>query len=617
MANVNVGPTMTVAYVGLSLIGVLIFSLVIYRLVRTFLRAMSSTGAVFGDDLRTRMISFGVAALLSPRVVPEAIRVFFGLFVGVYSDVPRWLLANYQRAMQSCQPASATNDCIGQLWFGFASAWGSGLDYLYGDKLRSFPFSDAIFMLTSWALLAQLLAASSSDSSEGGRPRLWLQSAYTRLSTTARQNLRFFVVLATAGYLSIAAIAALPGLLETPSTSAEVSVERLQDQLKINPQPPEFASVEKANPFQVLEEFLRQSSQQQPSNVAAAPGQSSGSPAAPDRTAAAQVGSVPAVTTAPQVTNELGANASSLNQASLQQLVASRRQSVESTVSEMKRQRQEIVSALKTLMDGALEQARTARSTATTTYEASNIQRKGSREQVQHFLAIATWFQEGIADIDRGMRTCSGSIGDMDRAWSAWAASAQRDLQATPTDFRVSPSLLFDSESYARYRRALEACRPELAMGQIPPRPALGGNLGPFSIVASWLLKTESLPLALVVGLFGFGLLGSACSTFVREQAKKSSTGVLVYDLPGVVIRGLSAAIVVFLAVEGGLAIFATGTAQPNPYVLLLTCLIGSVFSEDVWDWAHEQLRERLSGGADSAAKGSKQQTSSRAAEGP
>ena len=68
----------------------------------------------------------------------------------------------------------------------------------------------------------------------------------------------------------------------------------------------------------------------------------------------------------------------------------------------------------------------------------------------------------------------------------------------------------------------------------------------------------------------------------------------LVHDLPGVVIRGLSAAIVVFLAVEGGLAIFASGMAQPNPYVLLFTCLVGAVFSEDVWDWAHKQLRGKL-----------------------
>ena len=134
----------------------------------------------------------------------------------------------------------------------------------------------------------------------------------------------------------------------------------------------------------------------------------------------------------------------------------------------------------------------------------------------------------------------------------------------------------------------------------MPPRPALGGYLGPFGFVASWLVRTESLPLALVVGLLGFGLLGSACSTFVREQKIGGDDEILVKNLPGVVIRGLSAAIVVFLAVEGGLAIFAGGTADPspNPYVLLLTCLIGAVFSEQVWDWAQRRLRDNFANDA-------------------
>jgi hypothetical protein len=39
----------------------------------------------------------------------------------------------------------------------------------------------------------------------------------------------------------------------------------------------------------------------------------------------------------------------------------------------------------------------------------------------------------------------------------------------------------------------------------------------------------------------------------------------LVRDLAGVLIRGLSAAVVVFLAVEGGLAVFSNPSAVPNP----------------------------------------------------
>lgn len=120
---------------------------------------------------------------------------------------------------------------------------------------------------------------------------------------------------------------------------------------------------------------------------------------------------------------------------------------------------------------------------------------------------------------------------------------------------------------------------------RIPDRPELGSYLGPFALVARWLLRTESLALALIVGMIGFGLLGSACSSFVREKsARTDSNQPLVRDLSGVIIRGCSAAVVVFLAAQGGLAIFGSTNTEPNPYVLLLTCLVAAVFSDSVWE---------------------------------
>jgi hypothetical protein len=127
-----------------------------------------------------------------------------------------------------------------------------------------------------------------------------------------------------------------------------------------------------------------------------------------------------------------------------------------------------------------------------------------------------------------------------------------------------------------------------------PVRPELGARLGPFSGIALWLLKTETLSLVLIAGLFGFGLLGAAASTIIRERGTQNAPGTpLVRDLPSVIVRGLTAAIVVFLAVKGGLAIFGTGSPDPNPYVLMLTCLVAAVFSEPVWAGAQSYL-ERL-----------------------
>ena len=39
----------------------------------------------------------------------------------------------------------------------------------------------------------------------------------------------------------------------------------------------------------------------------------------------------------------------------------------------------------------------------------------------------------------------------------------------------------------------------------------------------------------------------------------------------------------IFLTVQRGLNTFATGTGDPNPYVLLCKYLVGAVFSDDVW----------------------------------
>jgi hypothetical protein len=132
----------------------------------------------------------------------------------------------------------------------------------------------------------------------------------------------------------------------------------------------------------------------------------------------------------------------------------------------------------------------------------------------------------------------------------------------------------------------------------------MGETLGPLRFVAAWLLNSGSLPLSVIIGMIGFGLLGAVISTFVRERiaaaqgdasgATASAPQVFVSDLTAVVLRGLSAAVVVFLAVQGGLAVFAGGNSDPNPYVLLLTCLVAAVFSEKVWARAYDYLAEKL-----------------------
>lgn len=138
----------------------------------------------------------------------------------------------------------------------------------------------------------------------------------------------------------------------------------------------------------------------------------------------------------------------------------------------------------------------------------------------------------------------------------------------------------------------------------IPDKPEIGEQYGVFRFMSGWLLRTESMSLALIAGLFAFGLLGSIGSTFIRHRIK---TGIdsdikdFIPNLPAVLINGISSAIVVFLAVKGSLIIFSGNDSEVNPYILFFTCLVAAVYSEDVWKWAQDKLAKQLTIDEDTA----------------
>jgi hypothetical protein len=132
---------------------------------------------------------------------------------------------------------------------------------------------------------------------------------------------------------------------------------------------------------------------------------------------------------------------------------------------------------------------------------------------------------------------------------------------------------------------------------QLPSVPTPGDELGIFKSIAQWLIKPNSMALVLIVGMLGFGLFGAVISTFVKEEnalPEHKKHGIIINDITGVIIRGVSAAIVIFLGVKGGLAVFSTGEGEPNPYALFFTCLVGAVYSERIWEWAKEKLTSKL-----------------------
>jgi hypothetical protein len=226
-----------------------------------------------------------------------------------------------------------------------------------------------------------------------------------------------------------------------------------------------------------------------------------------------------------------------------------------------------------------------ARSQALTTFE-RHARRKGEFERNDHFEKLLQWYERQLHEAHRELSECVHAAGLADNDTVRWADGLLRRVR------RQDAGLLRLSDAPVRWKFALEQCDDRWEFSPVPPRQRLGGRLGPFEPVAGWLLKTESLSLALVVSLLGFGLLGASASTIIRSHgASPPPHGQpLVPNLLSVIVRGLSAAMVVFLVVEGGLSVFASSSSEPNPYVLMLTCLIAAVFSEPVWAAAKGHL---------------------------
>ena len=101
------------------------------------------------------------------------------------------------------------------------------------SNLQRIAVGDLIMLLTLGAIVGILLKSIGGNETTHHR-RLWLVSYLASLQPGAKKNLVFALVLAVAGYLSIASLAAIPALQETTASPTEVSKEHLQTMLEKN-----------------------------------------------------------------------------------------------------------------------------------------------------------------------------------------------------------------------------------------------------------------------------------------------------------------------------------------------------------------------------------------------
>lgn len=146
-------------------------------------------------------------------------------------------------------------------------------------------------------------------------------------------------------------------------------------------------------------------------------------------------------------------------------------------------------------------------------------------------------------------------------------------------------------------RRQEEECRTLLSK-QINPPTHVGDDGQPswFMSLSDQLLDAKSPALMVIAGMVGFGLFGAATSSFIRNPSRDDPDTPLVENLFSVILRGASAAIVVFLATYGGLGVVSAESVRPDPYVVLFVCFCAAVFSEDAWRWVQGRFLRNLAG---------------------
>ena len=149
-------------------------------------------------------------------------------------------------------------------------------------------------------------------------------------------------------------------------------------------------------------------------------------------------------------------------------------------------------------------------------------------------------------------------------------------------------------DTYSDFSTARIACNnTDTDRDLIPKRASFVDSLGKIGTISRWVLETEQMPVVIIIGLVGFSLLGATVSRAVRvsqgAEANGSFTRLSFDDLVVVIAVGATAAVIVFLAAYGGLAVLGSNAGDPNPYVLFVTCLVAAVYSEDVWTWARSR----------------------------
>ena len=551
-------------------------------------------------DPKLKLISFGIVGFFFAPLLAKFVRAFF-YFTSTFFTILVLRLLEHSDGFSriSCDFSSDVERCSSILIVNLISLWNNAIGDAYSRSgISGLPFIGLVIFAVFWVVCIEILHQAQSIKATLPDRRTWFQSYL--LNSVSRNNAFFFVLLGVALYLSIASIAAIPTLqgpaedLEEISPTSlqstlEASVSTFKDQYKLNSEQPYSELVKASDGL-----FVASSDDPMIAEISTTRAK------VKDAKAKVVLASRQLSNETNQETDVLYSEVDYTNAINAFSGYEELLNKIEVFWVQRKVLNPSFINSTNTAFNLVGREVDSKLLEAVSSYERSGINRKGDREAVDHFFAMKTWFEEYMTQVESQLNQCVQSIDSFNQDTGNRISSILRSMKdADILSAAYLRGQIEDEFSYLQLSYSYQqSCRFSNSLKPVPQRAPLGGYLGPFRFVARWLVGTESLPLTLITGLLGFGLLGSACSSFVRERVDPSITiqnGELVQDLPKVIVIGLSAAIIVFLAVMGGLAVFFTSNSQPNPYALLLGCLIASAFGENVWQWAQAQLNEKIS----------------------
>lgn len=259
------------------------------------------------------------------------------------------------------------------------------------------------------------------------------------------------------------------------------------------------------------------------------------------------------------------------------------------------------------------ERTKSLSTRAINNFKVNTLEHLADRETAIYLRNTLDWYQMNLSRIDGYLKQVLTEIEYMDWLWRDWADRTAQHLQETllkydevdaseRTEFVNQsiidiPSFIYPTTSQS----GLFSIPRDIEYLPNPPEP--GSGWGTLGIMSRWLLKTRSFDLVLIIGMVGFGLIGSVIGLFI--PAKKDHPNIKPAEQKinfRKILRGFYAAVILFLSVQAGSEIFLDGDYRANPYTLFWFCLVGAAFGEVVWENALKQLFAKIGGSSNSTS---------------